>query len=75
MAWEARWGFLRKSGERGREEKKRTKLAQGKDHWEPRKNYLRLLEDPTFGPRDYLAFQRWLCDVTGINTRFKAIQL
>jgi hypothetical protein len=34
-----------------------------------------LLEDPTFGPPDYLDFQHWLCEVTGINARFDAIKL
>jgi GT2 family glycosyltransferase len=34
-----------------------------------------LLEDPTFGPPDYLDFQRWLCEVTGINARFDAMKL
>jgi GT2 family glycosyltransferase len=34
-----------------------------------------LLEDPTFGPPDYLDFQHWLCEVTGINARFDAMKL
>jgi GT2 family glycosyltransferase len=34
-----------------------------------------LLEDPTFGPPDYLDFQHWLCEVTGINGRFDDMKL
>jgi GT2 family glycosyltransferase len=34
-----------------------------------------LLEDPTFGPPDYLDFQHWLCEVTGINARFAEMKL
>jgi hypothetical protein len=34
-----------------------------------------LLEDPSFGSAEYLDFQHWLCEVTGINARFDAIKL
>jgi hypothetical protein len=34
-----------------------------------------LLEDPTYGNRDYIAFQHWLCRVTGIDSRFEELKL
>ena len=34
-----------------------------------------LLEDPTFGPKDYGDFANWLREVTGINARFERLKL